>query len=349
MFNPKELSTMDVQLAQMMQQQWRCQVKSARSRRKALFLETNKGPLFLKGYTSKTRAEWVVSLSEQLLSKGFDQTLEYVYTREGRPFVFQNGKYYVAIKPIKGRDAQYNNMYDILQTVYCLGEFHRHAQGIKGGPVFETESAPIIDKWEDRLQRFSRIIDRMKRSRSLGGLEKKIVRFSPLILQEAHQSLDMAKRSPLIEEYNMALQNQCVAHRDLASHNFLIGSKTYLIDYDTSMYDTPLVDLIQMINRALDEQDWSFDIFAKILEQYQLSSSLTESQSALTYLLLRYPDNFMREVIGLYEGRSGFVSKKIDSYLTMIMKNWPERTRFFKGCEYFYYYEYYDDSTHAIG
>lgn len=339
---------MEVQLAQMIQQQWRCQVKSARSRRKALFLDTNRGPLFLKGYTSKARAEWVVSLSEQLLSKGFDQTLEYVYTREDRPFFFLNGKYYVVIKPIKGRDAQYSNIYDILQTVYCLGEFHRHAQGIQGGPVFDTESAPIIDKWEDRLQRFSKIIDRMKRSRSLGGLEKKIVRFSPFILQEAHQSLDLARRSPLVEEYNLALQNQCVAHRDLASHNFLIGSKTYLIDYDTSMYDTPLVDLIQMINRALDEQEWRFDIFAKILEQYQLSSTLTESQCALTYLLLRYPDNFMREVIGLYEGKAGFVSKRIDAYLTMIMKNWPERTRFFKGYENFFYDEHHGDSSAVV-
>ncbi len=339
---------MEVQLAQMIQQQWRCQVKSARSRRKALLLETNKGPLFIKGYTSQARAEWVVSLSEQLISKGFDQTLEYIYTRENRPFFFLNGKYYVAIKPIKGRDAQYESMYDILQTVYCLGEFHRHAKGIKGGPVFETESAPVIDKWEDRLQRYSKIIERMKRSHSLGTLEKKIVRFSPFILQEAHKSLDIARRSPLAEEYNLALQNQCVAHRDLASHNFLIGSKTYLIDYDTATYDTPLVDLIQMVNRALDEQEWRFDIFAKILEQYQLSSSLTEAQSALTYLLLRYPDNFMREVIGLYEGRSGLVSKKIDAYLTMIMKNWPERTRFFQGCEHFYYFENHSDSSIVV-
>src|SRR5699024_1630134 len=124
----------------------------------------------------------------------------------------------------------------------------------------------------------------------------------------------IANRSPLGEEYERALEARVVAHRDLASHNFLVGEKTYLIDYDTAIYDTPLVDLVQMIDRTMDQQKWNFDCFYQMMGQYQLSYPLTEQQCALVYLLLRYPDNLMREIIGLYEGNQRFISKKIDVY-----------------------------------
>jgi len=139
-----------------------------------------------------------------------------------------------------------------------------------------------------------------------------------------------------VDEYYRSLEQQSVAHRDLASHNFLIGHETHLIDYDTAMYDSQLVDLIQIVNRTLDQQRWTVDLFHQMMEQYQLSTTLTEEQYALVYLLLRYPDNFMREVIGLYEGNPAFVSKKIDTYLTMIMKKWSERMSFFQGSRHFF-------------
>lgn len=333
---------MQVQLLQMVQQHWRCQVLSTRSRRKALMLETDKGSFFVKSYASQNKADWVVSLSRQLVQKGFTETLEYYDSRDGQSVVPFNGRYFVAIKPIKGRDAQYDNLYDILQTTRCLGEFHRHAKGISGGPLPKSDTIPIIDKWENRLERFKMIVQKLKKSRTLRPLDKKILRFSPYVIQEAQTALDLASRSPVIDEYHHSLEQQSVAHRDLASHNFLIGRETHLIDYDTAMYDTQLVDLIQMVNRTLDQQRWTIDFFYQMMEQYQLSASLTEQQLALVYLLLRYPDNFMREVIGLYEGDPAFVSKKIDAYLTMIMKKWSERMSFFQGSRHFFY-----DETHS--
>jgi CotS family spore coat protein len=336
------------ELMQLLQSRWRCYVKSIRGRRKAVLLETSRGPLFVKGYTSQAKAQWVISLSEQLVQKGFTQTLHYIYGTDGLPFVPFNGKYYVAMKPINGRDAQYGNVHDIMRTISCLGKFHSCASGISGGPFIPVSSNPIVDKWEDRFLRFMTIIEQMKRSRKLGSLEQKIVRFSPYIEQEAEIALDFAMRSPLAAEYDYAVENQCVAHRDLASHNFLIGNSTFLIDYDTAMYDTQLVDLVQMTNRILDQQAWNFNLYALIMEQYQKHMALTEQQQALTYLMLRFPDNFMREVIGLYEGKSGFVSKRIDTYLTMIMKGWGERAKFFKGSNHFFYEQQFDDSNIVV-
>lgn len=327
---------MRLQLIEMIQRNWGCRVYGLRGRRKALLADTNKGPFFVKSYLSMKKAEWVVSLSEQLARKGFAETLEYICATDGRAVVPFEGKYYVAIKPIQGRDAQYDDLRDVTRTVRCLAEFHRRAKGIVGGPVAKTEAAPLIDKWENRLQRFSKAIENIQQMRRVGNLEKKIVRLSPFVLAEAEAALDVARRSPLIEEYERAVEEQAVAHRDLASHNFLIGEKTYLIDYDTAIYDTPLVDLAQMIDRTLDQQKWSLDCFYHMMEQYRQISPLSDEQYALVYLLLRYPDNFMREVVGLYESKQPFLSKKIDAYLMMIMKLWPQRIRFFEGSHHFF-------------
>ncbi|RKD23915.1 hypothetical protein BEP19_05670 [Ammoniphilus oxalaticus] len=339
---------MQVQLTQMIQRHWGRQVYAIRDKRKAIVADTNKGLLYVKSYSSKEKADWVVSLSRQLLQKGFSETLRYYDTKEGRSVVPFNGSYFVAIRPIMGRDAKYDDVYDVMRTVHCLGEYHRHAKGIEGGPSLETKAAPIIEKWENRLERFLLVTQKLQSSRSVGNLEKRIIRISPYILAEARAALDMARRSPIVEEYQAALASRAVAHRDLASHNFLIGDKTFLIDYDTAMYDTPLIDLIQMIDRTLDQQKWQFDCFYRMMEQYQLSVPLTEQQYALVYLLLRYPDNFMREVIGLYEGKRRFVSKKIDAYLTMIIKQWSQRMNFFRGSQHFLYEEQQSESTIVV-
>ena len=124
---------MQVQLLQMIQQKWRCHVYSTRSRRKALILETDKGLLFIKNYLSQEKAEWVVSLSKQLAQKGFTQTLEYTSAKEGQFVVPFNGRHWVMIKQIKGRDAQYENLYDVLQTVRCLGNITAMQRELAGG------------------------------------------------------------------------------------------------------------------------------------------------------------------------------------------------------------------------
>jgi CotS family spore coat protein len=338
---------MQTEFYELLQRKWNFYIKSVKKRRKVFLLDTTKGPVFIKGYDSSIKADWVVSLSEQLVRKGFSNTLKYYYTSDGLAYLSANGKHYVAMKPIGGRDAQYSSITDISKTTACLADFHRHARGIEGGPILHTTSCPQIDKWEDRLHRFNNIIERMKRARSLGSLDQRILRFSPYILQEAHFALDLARRSPLISEYSRALKERHIAHRDLASHNFLIGSHTYLIDYDTSVYDTQLIDLIQMLNRVLDQQAWSLDVFSKMLEIYQGKMPISEAQTALIFLLLKYPDNFMREVIGLYEG-NGFVSKKIDAYLTMIMRNWRERNQFFQGSRYFFYDVSEQETTEVV-
>ncbi|HJV44290.1 MAG TPA: hypothetical protein VJ824_01045 [Bacillota bacterium] len=338
---------MQTEFYELIQHKWNFYIKSVKKKRKAFLLDTSRGPVFIKCYDSRVKAEWVISLSRQLIDNGFKNTLEYYQTKDDMPYFSYNEKHYVAMKPIHGRDAQYSHFPDITRTIECLANFHNHARGIKGGPVLHTSTAPLIDKWEDRLFRFNQIIQKMRKSKSLHSLDQKILRFSPFILQEAKFTLDLAKRSPLLEEYSYAVAGRHIAHRDLASHNFLIGSKTYLIDYDTSVYDIQLVDLIQMVNRVLDQQAWSLDVFAQMLSIYQNVVPLSDAQTALVYLLLRYPDNFMREVIGLYEG-NGTVSKKIDAYLTMIMKCWRERSTFFQGSRHFFHEGSHRESSSVV-
>ncbi|WP_134700041.1 phosphotransferase [Ammoniphilus sp. YIM 78166] len=330
------------------QHEWRCQVKSVKGLRKAFYLETDRGNVYVKSYTSAAKAAWVVSLSQQMREKGLHQVLDYVYTAGGLPYLPYKGKYYVAIRSIRGRVATYANREDVLAAIRCLGDFHYHARGISGGPMSRTTSTPLLDKWEDRSGRFASIVRKLKRNRYGGSLEKKIIGFAPLIVSEAESVMDLARRSPLLKEYQKALKEQTISHRDLASHNFIVGQNTTLIDYDTAMYDTQLVDVIQMLNRVLDEQAWDSQVFGTMMNEYQRRMPFTDTQMALSYLLLRYPDNFMREVVGLYEGRLNFIPQKIEGYLTMIMKNWQERASFFRGFRHFFHEDTHRDSSIVV-
>jgi CotS family spore coat protein len=328
---------MQREFVKLLQQSWGCSVKSMRRKRKAFLVETNRGYFYLKEYKSLPRVEWMLSLSHQLREHGFHHTLEYISTTEGYHYIEYEGNYYVAAKPILGRDAQYGSIPDIFCTFKCLSDFHHAARNIRGGPRMPSASVPLLEKWDDRLQRFKAIVEKLNRSRSLSSFEQRMIRFCPYILYEAEEAFDLAQRSPIENEYEQAAKMNCIAHRDLASHNFLIGEHTYLIDYDTALYDTQLVDVVQMLNRILDQQAWNVNLFAHLVNEYQKKVALNDEQCALIYILLRYPDNFMREVIGLYEGKNGFVPNKIEGYLNMIMRQWGERQKFFQGSHHFFH------------
>ncbi|AMA72144.1 MULTISPECIES: phosphotransferase [Aneurinibacillus] len=332
---------MNQELAAAIEKMYRCRVKSLKPKRTVWLCETDRGTWVVKGYSDFQKAAWVTYLSRTLHDRGFLDVVRYLPTIQGVPVFKWNNTYMTVMERMPGREGSYFHKSDVMLSLRKLAEFHKYSVRIPQGPPPE-EGIPLIVKWEKRYESFLCIQQEIESGRiKPSRLTYLVQRNAPTILKEAKYTLDVARCSGLAAEYTSALYRQHIAHKDLASHNFLISAfRQSIIDLDTAAYDTPLVDIVQLISRALVLQRWDLNVFTEAIETYRQILPLSEAQVALIFLLLRFPDNFIREVTGVFEKRKNFQENQVEYYLRIIMKNWQHRERFFAGYENFIYNNY---------
>ena len=327
---------MERSLTAAIEHMYNCRVIRLKACRTVWLCDTTRGTWIIKGYDDFAESAWVTRLSALLHGRGFTRTVRYIPTIQHVPVFKWNDRYMTAMEYLPGRSGSYFHRTDIMDAVRTLAHFHLLSSSIPYGPPVKP-GVPLLTKWQNRLESFQNICTRLEnRELPPTRLTELIWANASYIQDEAAYVLDIARRSILSREYEQALGEQWIAHKDLASHNFLLHNEhTSLIDLDTAEYDTPLADLVQLLNRALVLQYWNMDVFEQAISAYREIRPLTEEQVALVFLLTRFPDNFLREVTGVYDSGLHPHTNRVQHYVTILLKGRESRNAFFSGYEHF--------------
>lgn len=316
---------------------FRCQIHGVKPKRNVNLLKTDRGHWILKGYKQLEKAMWVTQLSDALRQKGFLHTVQYVSDAGGSKIFRFEERYYTMMKMIDGQEADNASLYDVKKAAETLARFHVAAQGF---PVVQKtytyEGTPVLlDKWESRLEHFERITWSIEQNGPQTKLEQLIQQMAEVVIRDGQEILQAAYKLPLTPEMFGAMERGTLAHRDVASHNFLLTQKgsCYLIDLDTVGHDLQLVDLVQLMSRMLLLQNYRVDSFVEAIEAYSKINYLSDTQIWMVHQLLRYPDNFLREVTGLYGSRPGYHMRGVLQLVQMEGKLFQSRHHFLKAGE----------------
>lgn len=329
---------MEQSLVTAIEQMYNCRVTRLRARHTVWHCETNRGTWIIKGYDDFPQAAWVTRLATLLHERGFTNVIRYVPTIQNVPVFKWNDRYMTAMEYMPGRNGSYFHRTDIIRAIQTLAHFHLFSSNIPYGPPPEI-GIPLLTKWEKRLEDFQNVCTRLENQELPRTRLTQLVQLNASPIQEeANYVLMIARNSLLTQDYKEALRDQRISHKDLASHNFLIHNEhTSLIDFDTAGYDTPIVDLVQLLNRALVLQYWDMDVFEQAISAYRAIRPLTEQQVALIFLLIRFPDNFLREVNGVYDSGLNPHISRVEYYVSILLKGKKRRASFFSGYERFLY------------
>lgn len=288
---------------------FRCQVLGVKPKRNVNLLKTDRGHWIIKGYKQLEKAMWVTQLSDALREKGFFHTVKYIPDVNGSKILPYEDRYYTVMKMIDGQEADNASLHDVKKTAETLALFHVAAQGFPVANTYAYEGNPVLlDKWESRLEHFERITWSIEQHGAQSKLEQVISLMGEAVIRDAREILRSAYKLPLTPELFSALERGTLAHRDVASHNFLLTPRDscYLIDLDTVGHDLQLVDLVQLMSRMLLLQEYRIESFVEAIEAYSKINYLSDTQIWMIHQLLRYPDNFLREVTGIYSQRPGY-------------------------------------------
>jgi len=80
-------------------------------------------------------------------------------------------------------------------------------------------------------------------------------------------------------------QRVTLIHNNLKLDHFLKGSDDYLISFDNSRFDTPVIDLVKLYKEEYDKLD-----FSELLNNYLYHFSYNEDELKLFFVLITIPD-----------------------------------------------------------
>gem|GEM_PF-583691 len=312
---------------------FRCHIHGVKPRRNVFLVKTDRGNWIVKGYKQLEKAEWVTHIAQALQEKGFTHTVQYLSDTAGEKiFPYQN-RYFTVMKAIDGRESNNASLYDVKKAASTLARFHVAAKGFPAPPFAFEGKPPLLDKWEGRLEQFERITWDVEQRGPQNRLEQIIQLMAEEIRRDGRDLLQTAYKMPLMPEMYASIEQGTLAHRDVASHNFLITQhgSCYLIDLDTVGHDMQLVDLVQFMGRMLLLQHYSMDAFLEAIEAYCKINPLSDAQIWMIHQMLRYPDNFLREVTGIYANRPGYHLRGVLQLVQMEARLREERQAFLQA------------------
>ncbi|MGC5327967.1 phosphotransferase [Brevibacillus sp. SYSU BS000544] len=311
---------------------FRCHIYGVKPKRNVYQVRTNRGSWIVKSYRERERAYWVTQLAQTLNDQGFYKTVHYVSSEDGQQVYPFERRFYTVMKTIDGQEATYSSDYDIRKAATTLAQFHQAAHGIPFMTESHSGSFPLLDKWDARVESFDKITKRIARKGPENRLEQLVAQMMDDVKEGAYETLEQMRKLPFEREMYHAYREGTLAHRDVASHNFLITSKgnCYLIDLDTVHSDMQLVDLAQFMSRMLLLQGYQMNAYIDALHAYMKVRHLSDTQIRLLTALLQFPDNFLREVTGLYGKRSGYKVRGVTQLLQVKRRFWANRKEFLR-------------------
>jgi len=293
-------------------------------------ISSAEGDWVLKPYQKSVhKIEWIDYLSEELRRKGFTKFPTPVIHYYGMPWFGTVRQAYVLMNYIDARPATYGNKEDIYKVAKILANFHHHASLI-GGEVNPHPIEPIYLKLEERLIRFKNLHHKLSHKRKKDDLAKVVIGLGNDMIQYAEKALAEIDRDNVNRLYQEAIDYRIVSHRDVASHNFLINDKTWIIDFDLSSIDIQALDVWQFINRSMNDWKWDLDVFSSIENEYLRYHPLREKERKLIYQLSLYPNEFFREALGAYERPEKFKKDSIMRIMNKYSDNFLDYQRYQK-------------------
>ncbi|WP_217586842.1 phosphotransferase [Lentibacillus saliphilus] len=232
--------------------------------------------------------------------------------------VYPNGKEWIydtegglwTITPfIKGRSLNYAHHNDRVEASQLLSHFHNYARHIHVPQPVKRQI--FFMKWLHRLLSF-------KKTAHIFSEYGYNTLFHDIVQTTERHIQDLAIY-PWEKLLSDAERNGLWIHGDVASHNFLKGDRTYLIDFDLLTQTCQLYDAIQLGQRFLPYIDWDLET----LLSYDLAGNHKEMWLAAVIV----PGDLLRE--WLHKLRKSDVSD-IPELLSELDRVWTKRQKFLK-------------------
>jgi CotS family spore coat protein len=280
-------------------------------------VRTSRGDWVAKPVRNVPHLNWWLWVDREMRMRGFHLM----------PQIRTDGKRWVLTPLIQGRPASYQNLSDARKAVRQLAWFHRLGDGLKTRSYHQGFYL-LEDRLSTRLREFYRTMTTPEEmDHELAGLMKT---YGPFFYQAGVAAMSRLNAMDLRGWVERDRRLHRLAHRDLASHNWVTDTKgqLWLIDFETADYDSQMGDVWQLVSRTLSEHRWAPAVYRMLLAEYEAVRPISVAEKTLLVHLLSFPNEFFREAVGLAKEKRGYTLVKSLPYLKQVIRDREHWRRF---------------------
>jgi CotS family spore coat protein len=224
---------------------------------------------------------------------------------------------------IEGECPSYKNRQICIPLMKTLAHFHIKGQQLDTPPTKQAAYL-LSDRLFDRLNHFYHHLIRQDKCRTANMIDL-ISRHGSVFYQHGYEAYQTLYSMGLPDLAVSARDDHMLSHRDLASHNWIVDTKqqVWLIDFETAEYDLQVGDVWQICSRIMCEHHWDFGLFQALISSYESVKPLNDREKKILACLFRFPNEFLRETIGILEKKEGYKENQTIPYLEKIASDYP--------------------------
>lgn len=268
----------------------------------------------LKKGKNQEHLRWWLSIDQELRDRGFNDM----------PAFYTDGSKYMVTPWIQGKVGTYRDPEQAIRLIRHLAFFHQAGQQLNTPPKQEVAFL-FFDRLYHRLKQFYQLLRRV--DSIPGKLGQLLKQYGPQFYTDGYRVWRKLRQLPLQDYVLWERSHRRLAHRDLASHNWIVDEeRIWLIDFDLADYDSQLGDIWQIVTRIMAEHPESKTIDQELLKSYESIRPLNEFEKNMLRLLVYFPNEFMRESIGLAKKHQGYSFSSTFPYLERMAVNRYRKT-----------------------
>ena len=238
------------------------------------------------------------NIKQHLIEKGFTCLDQLYISSHNTPYVIYHNRVYVMTDWNNGQAADFYNINDINKSIKMLADIHIAGKGFSNFPK-ELKQIQIKNIGHTYEKRY---IETNKLKRKIEGQGTK-TEFEVLYLKNGHIYQDFQEKSMEIickNKYkkliDKATKKQSIAHGKYTYHNIIAISptSTMITGFEKSKYDVQLTDLVYIIRRVMQRNQWDINLLISIIEAYNKLSPLSKQEWDLMKGMIIFPEEFAK-------------------------------------------------------
>jgi len=295
--------------------QFNLQLESISPTRGVYLIKTDKGIKCLKRLNyGIQKLLFIYGAKEHLVRNGFPNVDRFLLTNEGNPYAEYGDDLYVATEWVDGRECDFRNHNEVLKSASTLARLHEASKGyeIPEGAKLKSD----LGRWPHLMVKRR---DGLKKMKTMAENKLDKTEFDKLYIENvalfiglAKEAIDTLSRSKYDDVVKKTIEDKSFCHHDYTYHNIIFtkSDDTYVIDFDYCKYEIRAYDISSFLIKVLKRNNWSFDLGAEIISEYNKISPIDEDEYMVILSFLKFPQRLWRLANRYYYNES----------------NWPNNT-----------------------
>lgn len=265
--------------------------------RKVFVLSTDKGKKILKITNSSLDRVNFINNILNIIKQKDEYVLQYCKNSNGDIITEWNGKFYVLLDMIDGREATFTNPVEVEWCTRALANFHNAsiniADNLTNEDIILNKSKNLIYELLNDLcfiTEAERVISKFNYKNDFDLLFLKNISKAK---NDLNISINLLTESSYSELYSN-VKNMVICHLDLAHHNFIIDEdKVNMIDFDYCKIDIRAMDIYNFIVKVIKNYAYDKEIISKVISDYSSISEISDEEKKIIFSMLNYPRDFI--------------------------------------------------------